>query len=264
MTPQSPILVLDRADCELDLVLAGRILTRVELDVLNTSLRTRVAIADTPARLADLVPLARTISDDLAALAIQQAQGCRQDTPCRDACPGCCKDPVPLSVPEAFALAQEIDSMPPRTRARLFKAAAAAEGCAQPAAICPMLLEGPAGSPRCGIYPRRPSTCRQYVAAAPGKARRTHPHAARSVQSGIPSVREALALLAAQLEHTQAETVALPLAPTWVLRHLDRAQRTWGALQLVEEFSRVLRELCGGGAAKARTDATASGTRTAA
>ena len=57
------------------------------------------------------------------------------------------------------------------------------------------------------------------------------------------SVLEGLGLLTAELEQSDIEAVMLPLALPWVQENLERGERTWPAVKMVECFVEILQAL---------------------
>jgi len=56
------------------------------------------------------------------------------------------------------------------------------------------------------------------------------------------SVLEALGQLAGELEQTDVEAVMLPLSFAWAQDNLERAQRTWPAVEMVKRFVEILKQ----------------------
>ena len=123
----------------------------IDLHVFGQPLSLTTAVPGGPMRLADLVPLAWSVSDQLVRRGLLVAQGAGHMPPCHRGCAACCRYAVPLSVPEAFRLADDVAALPPGRRALAEKTFAAAvgrilqagpppgadtEATAQPAATC--------------------------------------------------------------------------------------------------------------------------------
>ncbi|UCC99982.1 MAG: hypothetical protein JSW66_08885 [Phycisphaerales bacterium] len=83
-----------------------------ELDMLGEPLSFRIQIARKHARLSDVAPLARTLSDRLCLAIVNKLGAGGRDVPCRKGCSACCRYLVPLSVPEAFRLREDISLLP--------------------------------------------------------------------------------------------------------------------------------------------------------
>ena len=71
--------------------------------------------------------------------------------------------------------------------------------------------------------------------------------AERTVESQIVqmpvSVLDCLGQLTAELEQSNIEAVMLPLAIPWAQENLERGERTWPAVTMVERFVEILQAL---------------------
>ena len=83
-------------------------ITDVELDILGQPVRLRIGVADVQASLADIVPLARTLSTKISDAVVKKMRQEGDNIPCRKGCSTCCYYLVPVLVPEAFRLREEI------------------------------------------------------------------------------------------------------------------------------------------------------------
>lgn len=151
-----------------------------------------LSIPDRPVRLDELLPVLREVDDRLidAMLADTEAKG--EGVSCAKGCSACCRaQPVPVTPPEAYALARLVERLPERrgTAARAAFAANAAQmreaGLYEtymqrdPAMTrdearviarrymalrltCPFLADD-----ACSIYAERPFVCRQYLVTSP-------------------------------------------------------------------------------------------------
>ena len=275
MTLESPIIVLDSPRCELDAALAGRELIEQDLNVAGQCLRVRLAVADVPLRLAQVVPLAQSLSDSLCQAARHQARLQGQGVSCRKGCSSCCHYLVPVSVPEAFALWEDINALDAGSRDRVvqsFVQAARRVLAAEPPRIpeltdqpggqtvspagavgqwyarldlpCPLLQTGQeAGTGMCRVYARRPLACREHMVNSPADLCRGFQPGRGQIHRPGFSVLEALGQLAAELEDTGVEAIVMTLAPAWALSNLDRAARTWRAAYVVRRLLAICREL---------------------
>lgn len=222
---------------------------------------------DGPARLSDIVPLARALADRIIASARGRLERDGTPVPCRVGCDACCRYLVPISVPEAFRLREEVFALPASERHEViehFISASQQVLNAAPPDVgdyahspgrfgegdrlgriahwytslgvgCPLLHEA-----ACSVYPQRPLVCREYlVTCSPAECRR--PEAAGACSVRLPaSVAESLAQLAAEVEGTDPEAVILPLALLWTQENRDRGERTWPAGELVSRLGDIL------------------------
>jgi len=228
-----------------------------------------ILVEDRPARLAELVPVARALSQRITEGALRQAELGGARVPCTKGCSACCYYLVSLSVPEVFCLWEETLAMPARQRLGIEQASLAAarrvlsdrppEGFAEcrcqgttecPAELldaasqwyrefelpCPFLAEG-----ICTIYEQRPISCREYhVTSDAGSCGGGEAEPERL----LPAVRmsEVLGRLAAEVEGTGVEALMLPLALIWAGDNQQRGRRTWPAPLLAERFAQIVAE----------------------
>ena len=241
----------------------------VKPDPIGRLVGVQVVVADAPAGLGDLVPLARTLATRIGAGAIERAGSAGVSVPCRKGCAACCRYLVPLSVPEALCMGREIGSLSGSCDATTARALAAAAG---------RILEGGTESPfsetgpdddggdacdiesvgrwysaldmdcpflreeTCTIYEKRPLACREHAVLgtaehcegfSPGRGNRLE----------IPvKVLDALGQLAAEVEQTEVQAVMMPLVPFWYEENRHRALRTWPGPELVALFLDCLAE----------------------
>ena len=146
-----------------------------------------VAVQDLPTRLDELVPLMQEICNKSVDLAVKRL-GKGERITCRKGCGHCCRQVVPLSVPEMLFLTDYIASMEENRRAALarrFSAAAkrlkaegiiddllnapsdqaaleAAERYFRKWIVCPFLEDD-----TCSIHAVRPFACREFNATTP-------------------------------------------------------------------------------------------------
>ena len=92
------------SDCRTDGAAGGRPYQKVfhvNLPVAGGHVRGRVGVTAGNGRLSDLVPLARWISDQMVAHALDALPEGGAELPCSRGCDSCCHYLVPLSVPPA-------------------------------------------------------------------------------------------------------------------------------------------------------------------
>lgn len=153
-----------------------------------------------PTRVAELLPLARAISEGVTAIAVAHEEAEGKRISCAKGCDACCHQLVPVSPLEAVRIAELVQGMPRERRRevtkRFEKAVRRLEqvGLRDPrrpraeAALvstktdpteawedasrryfdakipCPMLEDG-----ACGIYAERPLVCREYLVTSPAE-----------------------------------------------------------------------------------------------
>jgi Fe-S-cluster containining protein len=240
---------------------------RVDLPVLGLRYERRLPVDDAPATLADVVPVAWQLCDDITRITLEQARLAGRNIPCKKGCSACCRYMVPLSVPEAFRLWQDIQGLPQLDRIQLLGSfqtvalriveaaraqppvrpdeadtasddvilSAAGKWYARLNLACPFL-----DADACSIYDRRPVACRKYHVV-------TDARFCDDVASGLGrrlavpvGPVQALCQLAAELEQSEPQAVLLPMAPLWAASHLDRAQRTWPRRAMIERLVQIL------------------------
>ncbi|MFA6135058.1 MAG: YkgJ family cysteine cluster protein [Phycisphaerae bacterium] len=223
----------------------------------------RLSVADRNATLAEIVPLARSLSDHMVRQAVDAAEESGQSVACKSGCSACCRYLVPVSVPEALCLHQEIIALPPAQRERLQSAAAevarkilrnpfpsehAADSRPDRLAAlnrwyagldiaCPMLSDA-----LCSLYAMRPLACREHLAVSSSR-RCAWPQPVTPQLLPLPlSMSQVLARLAAEVEGTDTEAILLPLSFFWAADHAVRAERTFPAKLLVERLLAIAAE----------------------
>ena len=198
-------------------------------------------------RLVDLASLALELSRTVADIGARVVADLGLQISCRKGCGACCRQPVPLSPPEAFMLEELVASLPehirPRIRARF---AAAAQGLQtsgrrensarlqDPSCLddenmeaitrayfaqqipCPFLEDE-----SCSIYASQPSRCREFLVTSPAR------HCLDPYQQRVDRVpisirlSEVLARLWADATQTSLQLVPLPLALNWSADNQD-------------------------------------------
>ncbi len=245
----------------------GHSTVSIELGLFGRPLRLTATASDQPMRLADVVPLARSICDQVVHRTIEHIQAGGEAPSCHRGCGACCRYIVPLSVPEAFRLHEDISAMPAEQRARaeeLFAKAVTRIVQAGPPDIptdetaqddsgpanamaqwyatldmpCPLLIDQ-----CCDSYSIRPTACREHlVTSKPAFCAGNDPATGNLVAMPF-SVTQALAMLAANMEGSHFEAVLMPTALQWCSDNAVRAQLAWPGRKLVQRFANILQQL---------------------
>ena len=215
-------------------------------------------------RLSDIVPLAYEICDIVVALAVRGSTEQGSPIQCRKGCSACCSYLVELTVPEAFALVEDLGRLSPAELQRVQVALVEAEKMAIQAGvldmfkdlkadatpaeryetylkwwrnadakcICPMLVDD-----ACGIHPFRLTACRQLNSISPPEdcAKRDFKALVMPLNVGL-----ALGRLAAELEGTGYQLLLMPMLIRWVSGNFERAKRTWPSVPMVRKFLDIL------------------------
>lgn len=221
-----------------------------------------IAVRDSDATLADIVPMARSLSTKIGQAVLRNLSSRGLPIPCSKACSAaCCYHPIPLSVPEVLCLVEEVKMMPAqqhqdfvqscrkiaeRIRQLLpeyfvshksinvnnIKSSQFDElsdwynSLEQP---CPFLRDN-----LCTIYEQRPAICRDwFVTGSSNQCRVGGSHKVRALKMPI-YLTGVLVQLTNELENTNQDTVLLPFVFDWYLQNAERHQRTYPAISLVE------------------------------
>jgi Fe-S-cluster containining protein len=235
---------------------------RVELRVLGEPVSAEVPAPDGPVRLDSVLPLLRQLDDRIVELAARRAEAERgEPVSCRKGCSACCRaQPVPVTPPEAYALARLVEGLPEPRRTAVRERFAAnarrldeaglkefflgrdreevtadeARGVARRylglGLACPFLEDD-----ACGIYPDRPFVCRQYLVTSPAEwCRNPLDNPVRPVPTAARFGHAALELSDKYLGPPRY-TVPLALALEYAERHRGELERTFPAEAVFRE-----------------------------
>ncbi len=239
----------------------------LELDVLGEPVCFQISVARGSARLSDIAPLAQALSTKLALATLRGLRASGKCVPCRKGCSACCSYLVPLSVPEAFRLSEELSAMPADKSRTLLQSSldtartileqrprefdmnglAPADSGIRSNRLgtwygglklrCPFLSDG-----LCVIYENRPMACREHVVTGSAALCDVEGTNQPQVVKMPVSILECLGQLTAELEQSDVEAVMLPLALPWARENIERSRRTWPAVTMVERFVDILQE----------------------
>ena len=242
------------------------LLLEVKLDIFGEFLHICIGAENTPAKLSDLVPLARLLSTKITSITRQHITNNGDTIACNPCCSQCCRYLIPLTIPEAMRLTEEVMAMAQSDSTFVNESILLAARCIleltpkdfiekftktelqmcskltdisdwyrQMNLPCPFLLND-----LCTIYEQRPIACREHLvigSASICKADGTNQ--AQPVQMPI-SILEALAQLTSELEQTTIEAIILPFAIVWCRKNPEYFKHTWPASQLVRRFINIL------------------------
>jgi Fe-S-cluster containining protein len=245
---------------------SGKKIIGLELDILGESLNFCINVGKGRVKLADIVPLARTFCDKITEIAVRQALSDQCHIPCGKGRSACCRHLVPLSVPEALRLKEEIDAAPAYRRELMLRACLRESRIilnhrppktlisqtteSSPAetvdlnllsswyrsfkSTCPFLNNN-----ACGIYKQRPLACREHFITGSASACKSLRDDAEvlDIPVRLPNV---LGQLASELEGTDVEAVILPLTPVWYEENARRAERSWPAEMIIRRFVEIV------------------------
>jgi Fe-S-cluster containining protein len=236
-----------------------------ELDIFGRPAHFGISVTQKQARLSDITPLARALSTKLAIMVLDRLRSNSEFVPCCKGCSACCNYLIPLSVPEAFRLREEILVLPAEQRRTVFQSCldtakiildekpkifevneSAEISCqiqikdlskwyASLKLTCPFLSNN-----LCTSYEHRPIACREYIVTDSALLCEDEWSDESQIVQMPLSFLDCLGELAATLEQSDIEAVMLPLALPWVQENLERGERTWPAVTMVECFVEIL------------------------
>jgi Fe-S-cluster containining protein len=215
----------------------------------------QVQVPDLPMGLADIVPPMYQLCDGVTALAVRRSESEGNKLSCGPGCGVCCRQLVPVSIPEAIFLAQYVMQLPADRSTQLqrfFSDAISRIGQAglldklqsiddredgaeialeyfRLGIACPFLTED-----SCGIHPFRPCACREFNVTSPAQC------CADPLQGKIERIplhrkmTTALALTAARLLGTKPALIPFPLILHWYERYQKYAELRWKGIGLFE------------------------------
>jgi Fe-S-cluster containining protein len=244
---------------------AGRVLVEGQAPYLGQVAVFRAAVPAGPATLADAAPLARAICDDLVRRVIRGVQDAGGKITCSKGCGACCSSfLVPMTVPEAIRLIEELQALSQGRRRRLHprflqaeRKLAESDLPGQMASLdpndpastlqqrdlagkwwsenrfpCPLL----AGND-CGLYGSRPIPCREFLALSDPRccATNTETRVRRPF-----SMHQVVSAWAAEFEGTRPTLVLMANLLGWWQHNAERAKRTWPGPILIRRLMEIL------------------------
>jgi len=240
----------------------------LELNVFDKPVHLRVCVAEQQARLVDIVPVAHKLSTKVTLAVLDKLRRDRKVVPCRKGCSACCSYLVPLSVPEVFHLRQEVLAMPADDQRTVMKScletariildnmpsdfdiseSTKVNGRTQASRLgrwyaalkspCPFLSDG-----LCTKYDQRPTACREHIMTGSVSSCEAEGTDGSQVAQMPLSILEALAQLTAELEQSSIEAVMLPLALLWAQENLERDERTWPAVVMIQKLVEIVKAM---------------------
>jgi Fe-S-cluster containining protein len=241
----------------------------LELDILDKKINFRISVGENQARLADIVPLARTLCTKITDAVLQSISSKGGQIACRKGCLACCKHLIPLSVPEAFRLNEEISAATEHQRELAWKTCLhAARSILNKKPPIPFMYQTSEVSPAnsidlnlisnwysdfeldcpflhngvCTIYEQRPLACMEHYVTGSAEMCRKDCGAAEVLEMPV-QMTTALGRLASELEGTSVEAVILPLALVWSEENRRRDERTWPFAAMVKRFFEIVKEM---------------------
>jgi Fe-S-cluster containining protein len=215
----------------------------------------RVQVPDIPMGLADIVPPIYELCNGATSLATRKSESEGKTVTCGPGCGVCCRQLVPLSIPEAVFLAEHVNGLLPDRSEMVKKRFADALSIIRRHDVldkirstdrheddlgtalayfrlgipCPFLSEE-----SCGIHPVRPCACREFNVTSPPLC------CADPLQKKIERVTihrkmtAALARAASRLIGTKPTLIPLPLLFDWYESHAEYAALRWKGIGLFD------------------------------
>jgi Fe-S-cluster containining protein len=231
-------------------------MARIRLRLLDEE-RTFAVPAPPESSLVDVLPAARTLTDQATQVILDHLRESGRPASCKSGCGACCRQLVAVSLPEAVDLFDLVTSLPPRRRAvirsrfraglRRLEKAGMLEADETPGdrvllaeeqqtpedtmyelsrryfhlgIACPFLE-----SESCSIYERRPAVCREYHVLTPPE------HCSRPDEMDVERVEPTIGMTSALAKTThrllgeRPRTMPLLVALEWAERHAERLRR---------------------------------------
>jgi len=223
-----------------------------------------------PAKVLEMLPLARGISEGITAVAIGRALSQGGNVSCRAGCGACCSQLVPIAPAEAVRLTEVVEAMPEgRGKAvrkrfelsvRRMRAAGLVDRSAPPcrAALraspragkslwedasrryfdaripCPFLEEA-----SCSVYPERPMVCREYNVTTPPSMCATMSPDARTIPR-LVRMSEVMTEFTNKLLGREDFNIPLTLSLDWAQANREAFEHEGDGKELTMELVRCI------------------------
>jgi Fe-S-cluster containining protein len=224
--------------------------------------RGKVQIDTGPMRLVDLVPTAYELTNILVERANRSEEKAGKQITCGPGCGTCCSQMVALSPPEAFFLADLVESFPGplqkevmerfHTIKKELEARNLVEDLLDPSYSdkvvlsiartyfflnlpCPFLV-----NQSCSIHPYRPIACREYNVISPATwCANPYHFEIEKVTMPLP-FSAPLSILTGKLSGWKPRLIPLTLSLRWVSEHSDLKECHWPGIELFQHFMDVV------------------------
>jgi len=236
---------------------------RLHLTITTTSgdLQAQVDVPTSMIPITAIVPVIRSLGDQAQDLEVAATLQKGQTISCQKGCAACCRQMIPVSPPEAFALVEAIKILPEDHQARIKKNLAQTHLRLQMAGILSALQDLATSSRQqtdedldslnrayyalrlpcifleneiCSIYEHRPAGCRGHLVSSPADLCQDMVN--NPIQELHIPIRAGtvLSLLWAELTGGPVRLMPLPIACEWAERHQDLKTPTWDGLELMQ------------------------------
>ncbi len=234
----------------------------ISLQTPSGEITTAVAVPTSFVPITSILPLMRGLGEEAQALEQRRLLEAGATVSCQKGCAACCRMLVPISAPEAFALAQTIGRLEQSERTRLLTqldltnqrldkagllkqltSLAESENPVTDEAIEPLnrayyALRMPCPfleNEVCSIYEDRPAACRELAVTSPATDCQNMTNEVICPVPVAVRISTTLSLLWADLTSTAPRLIPLPLAVDWATRHQAEQTRTWAGTELFEK-----------------------------
>jgi Fe-S-cluster containining protein len=234
----------------------------ISLQTPSGEVSTAVAVPTGFVPVTAILPLMRGLGEEAQALEQRRLSEAGQTVSCQKGCAACCRMLVPLSAPEAFALAARVERSEGSERARLLSHIDLAnQRLAKAGLLSQLLALSDSASPItdeaieplnrayyalrmpcpflhnevCSIYEDRPAACRELAVTSPATSCQDMTNASIHPVPVAVRISTTLSLLWAELTGTVPILIPLPLALEWASRHEAEKTQTWAGTELFEK-----------------------------
>lgn len=251
-----------RNDCTVDTDSNDFESQSLKLNIFGNELNLAMMFQDAPAKLADIVPAARQLSDIINNVVIEHNTQNDNPVSCCAGCCHCCNYIVPISPAEAFQIKQEVLSMPRKKSTKLIRKCTIAsrkilnnvpslpipsdnqadttihrmleqlsQWYTSLDISCPFLSDN-----HCRIYENRPLACREHFVVSPPECCEFD-FSTKAQKVTMPvRISDVLTEMCSNLLDNDNEAIMLPLSIAWCNTYYQIDECSWPAGQLVETF----------------------------
>jgi Fe-S-cluster containining protein len=241
----------------------------VELTILGARVRGQAKVPAAAVPLEELLPVFRMVTDAVVKISVKAAEQQGKPISCCKGCGACCRQPVPVSLPEARRIAALVEEMPEPRRSEVRAKFAEIERRVDEAGLMSAFLDPESLPPEqlepapmayfrlgmacpflvdesCGIYEERPLVCREYMVTSPAAYCSAPDERVESLRLPLkPS--EALARMEGTTGKRYVKRVILSLSLKWTRENPAPVEDRLAAAAVGEfmenlEKTRVMRE----------------------
>lgn len=242
-------------------------IVELRIDVFGESLQAQIGVKDCQARLSEMVPMARSLSDRIVNAVEKQLSRNGKTISCRKGCFHCCYYIVPVVSAEAFLIRDEVMALSPAERKGILQNFLDAIERIHSAKIpaydvktadddpmkncmenivnwykelgmpCAFLIDN-----ACSMYEQRPLICRECLTISePSTCKNDSQIAPESVELPV-SITKVFTSAADKLESATSGIALFPLLIPWCESNPEKAEQAWPAKMMVEYFVEAVYE----------------------